>query len=90
MLTWRHLIMNDLPYSTSNMTHEQFEVIAQLIRSREPATTAARLVLMDGLSNAEAATETGISPQSVSNTLARFRLADKKIRAAYRGDQYLE
>ena len=52
--------------------------------------TAARLVLMEGLSNAEAATETGISPQSVSKTLARFRLADKKIRAAYRGDKELE
>lgn len=65
------------------MTPEQFELIAKLIRSREPAKTVARYVLVEGISNAKAAAETGLSAQSVSNTLARFKSADYEIRSAY-------
>jgi DNA-directed RNA polymerase specialized sigma24 family protein len=66
------------------MTLEQFEIIAKLIRSREPVKTAVRLVLVNGMPNVEAAAEVGTSPQSVSNTLARFRAADREIRVAYK------
>ena len=44
---------------------------------------AARLVLVEGLSIAEAAERVGIKPQSVSNALARIRRADAQIQAAY-------
>ena len=55
------------------MTPEQFDAIATLISSRESVTSAVRRVLVDGVANIEAAVEYGISRQSVSNTLARFR-----------------
>ena len=65
------------------MTAEQFEVLANLMRSREPAKTAARLVLVDGLAGVEAARQAGVTPQSVSNAVARYRAADAAIRGAY-------
>lgn len=37
------------------MTPEQFDLIAELIRSREPARSAARLVLVEGMEKAAAA-----------------------------------
>ncbi len=66
------------------MKPDQFEAIATLISSREPTKSAVRRVLVDGLSNVEAAKEFRISRQSVGNTLARFKSADETIRTAYR------
>lgn len=66
------------------MTLDQFEVIAKLIRSREPVKTAAKFVLVDGMSNIDAATEMELSAQSVSNTVSRFRAAHEEIRRAYK------
>ena len=37
------------------MTPEQFDLVADLIRSREPARSAARMVLVDGMEKAAAA-----------------------------------
>jgi hypothetical protein len=68
---------------SASITSEQFEVIADLIRSRGPARTAAHLVLVGGSSNVDAAAKASVSRQSVSNTTARFRSADIKIRHAY-------
>ncbi len=65
------------------MTHDQFEVLAHLLRAREPAKTAARLVLVDGLPGAAAARQAGVTPQSVSNSLARYRAAEAAICAAW-------
>ena len=61
----------------------QFDVIATLISSREPTRSAARRVLVDGLAPADAAREFDIAPNSVSNTLRRFRDADALIQIAY-------
>lgn len=66
------------------MTADQFDVLARLTRAREPAKTAAGLVLLDGVAPADAARETGLSPQSVSNTVGRYREFDASVRAAYR------
>lgn len=65
------------------MKDVQFDVIAELISSREPTKSAVRRVLVDGLAPADAAREFGITPQSVSNTLRRFRDADALIQKAY-------
>lgn len=65
------------------ITFEQFEVLAQLTRAREPAKTAARLVLLNGVAPADAARETGLSPQSVSNVVGRYRKFDAAARLAY-------
>ena len=43
-------------------TVEQFEVLAQLTRAREPAKTAARQVLVEGLAPADVARELEMSP----------------------------
>lgn len=62
----------------------EFDLIASLIRSREPARTAAYLILVRGKSNQQAMADTGLSAASVSNTLGRFRLAHEKICKVYR------
>lgn len=61
----------------------EFEAIATLISSREPAKSAARHVLVDGIANIEAAREFDLSRQSVSNTVGRFRAAEATILKAY-------
>lgn len=68
----------------SELTQAKFDVIAELIRSREPVRTAAMLILVKGKSNPEAMEATGASAASVSNTLTRFRQAHKKICEAYK------
>ena len=65
------------------MRAAQFEAIAMLISSREPTKSAARRVLVDSIAPADAAREFGLSPQSVSSTLRRFRSAEETILAAY-------
>lgn len=63
------------------MTNEQF--MCCTTNASGTSSEAARLVLVDGLSIAEASERTGIKPQSVSNALSRIRRVDAKIRAAY-------
>jgi hypothetical protein len=72
------------------MNLAEFEAIATLISSREPAKSAARRVLVDGVENIEAAREFLLSRQSVSNTVGRFRSAETTILGAYsRPSKYL-
>lgn len=66
------------------MTPAQFDVVAELLRSRDPARAAARLVLIEGATTSAAAEECGVSSQSVSNAIARFKSADEKISAVYK------
>lgn len=61
----------------------QFDAIATLIRSREPAKSAARRVLVDGVGPSEAGREFNLTRQSVSNTVGRFRAAETTILTAY-------
>ena len=65
------------------MTPVEFDVIAKLISSREPAKSAARRVMVDGIAPSDAAREAEITRQSVGNTLARFRAAEALILTAY-------
>lgn len=65
------------------MTGPEFDVITVLISSRDPAKSAARRVLIDGIPPADAAREFDLVPQSVSNTLRRIRRADATILSAY-------
>lgn len=69
----------------NTMTPDQFQVCATLIRS-EPsrAQNAARMVLVDGVSNSEAGeANQPISPQSVSQATRRFQKAHRLILTAY-------
>ncbi|WP_199856229.1 TrfB-related DNA-binding protein [Diaphorobacter sp. J5-51] len=65
------------------LTPEQFDALAKLTRAREPARLAARRVLVDGISQADAARELGISPSALGNSVRRYREFDSLIRDAY-------
>lgn len=66
------------------MTKAQFEVVAELLRSREPVRSAVRMVLVDGAGSREAADATGLVQQSVTNALRRYRNAHNKLLHAYK------
>lgn len=68
----------------SELTKKQFDLIAKLIQSKEPPKTAAFMVLVKGKGNQEAIAATGLSAQSVSNTLGRFRRTHKAISDVYK------
>ena len=65
------------------MTPDQFDVIAKLLRSRSRARAAARLVLLDGLRNVDAANAAGTTPQVASDAVQRFRKAERLIAGAW-------
>lgn len=67
------------------MTAKQFQVVADLLRSREPVRTAAKMVLVAGRTTKEAAEATGLVSQSVSNALRRYRSAHARLLDAYKG-----
>lgn len=67
----------------ATLTAAQFEVLAKLTRAREAPMMAAALVLLEGVAPAEAARQAGLSRQSVSNSVSRYRGFDKAVRAAY-------
>jgi hypothetical protein len=64
------------------MTEDQFNVVADLIRSQEPVRSAARKVLLEGVGVAAAARDIGVSTSSASNATRRIRVAFGKICAA--------
>ena len=58
----------------ATLTDEKFNALAALLRLRDsPSRAAARLVLVDELTPAEAARAAGTTPQAVSNALASCR-----------------
>ena len=57
----------------SDLTPAEFEIVAKLLQSKEPARTAARLVLLEGNTISEAVTVTGLLQPSVSRTVRRYR-----------------
>lgn len=65
------------------MDKHQFEFLARRLRSKEPAITAARLVLLHSVPPAEAAKTTGISIQSLSRSLKSFREMHAEIQKLY-------
>ena len=56
------------------MTNESFEALATLLRLKQgPQREAARLVLVDGQVQADAARTAGVSPSALGNTLRACR-----------------
>jgi hypothetical protein len=66
------------------MTTQEFDLLARLLKSREPITSGARLVLLHKVPNAEAARTVGASPQSVHRAAKRFRELDEEIKNVYK------
>lgn len=69
--------------SCEAMNKHQFEFLARKLRSKEPAISAARLVLLHKVPPAEAAKSTGISIQSLSRSLKSFREMHTEILSLY-------
>lgn len=65
------------------LTATEFDVVAKLLQSKEPAKTAARMVLVEGVSPAEAARVAGVLPPSVSRAVRRCRETHDFILSAY-------
>ena len=66
------------------MTQQQFELLARLLRSKEPVTTGARLVLLHNVPNAEAARTVGVTAQSVHRAAKRFTVLHHEILKTYK------
>jgi transposase len=68
------------------MTNDEFECVTRLKRGdlNSPANRAARLVLVDGLSQADAMRKTGATRSTVCDAVRRYLDADVDIRDAYR------
>ncbi|MCA0240197.1 MAG: transcriptional regulator KorA [Proteobacteria bacterium] len=65
------------------MTAAQFEALADLLRLRAgPAQVAAHLVLVGGLTVAEASRQAGLSAQAASNAVQRARAGLRLVRIA--------
>ena len=68
------------------MTVQQFNALAQLLRLRQgPQREAARLVLVDGVRQADAARMAGCSASALSNTLRTCRAGLELARLATGG-----
>ncbi len=68
------------------MTEEQFDVLTSLMRGdpESAANQAARAVLVEGCTQAEAHHATGASRSTVNDAVKRYQTADERIRAAYK------
>jgi transposase len=67
----------------SGISEQQFEVVAKLLRSREPAKTAARQVLVNWDRRKEAMRLTNLSGPAASQVVRRYREVDELLRKAY-------
>lgn len=67
-----------------NLTDQQFDALARLIRMQrdQPSAQAARLVLVEGMTGAEAARRLGVTPQTVSGAVVRVQRALALARVA--------
>ena len=63
------------------MTNEQFDCC--LASRSGDASEAARLVLVRGMTVAEAAQQTGMAEKTIRNAMTRIRRRDTQIRSAY-------
>lgn len=68
------------------MKGEEYDALVKLMRGipESAANRAARRVLVDGISQADAVRETEATRSTVSDAVARYEEADRLIRAAYR------
>lgn len=67
------------------MTGEQYDALVKLMRgdAKSGGNRAARRVLVDGITQAEAMRETGATRSAVSNAVGRYVEADELIRRVY-------
>ena len=61
------------------MTKQQFDFIARMLRSKEPVISGVRLVIFKDMDNAEAARQSGVTPQSLHRSTGRFLAMHQEI-----------
>lgn len=66
------------------MTLTEFDLIARLLKSKEPIISAVRMVIFEGVANAEAARAVGCTPQSVHRSTKRFMALHEEICSAFK------
>lgn len=68
------------------MTGSEYDALVKLMRGnpKSAANRAARRVLVEGMSQADARRETGATRSTVSDAVARYKEADRLIQAAYK------
>jgi DNA-binding transcriptional ArsR family regulator len=67
----------------SELTKAEFDLVSEILRAGELTRAAAFMVLVREKSNQDAIIKTGLSPQSLSNTLSRYRKMHIKISYVY-------
>lgn len=67
------------------MTLDQLETLAKLMRGDQKslAFQSAKLVLVDGMSQVDAALELGTKTNTVNNGVSRYRNAHEEIKKVY-------
>lgn len=71
------------PSEPARITCLQFEAVAKLLRGRDPAKTAAKMVLLDAMAVKDVVLATGMSQPAVSQAAGRYREAHELLLSAY-------
>ena len=66
------------------MTKTEFDLIARLLKSKEPVISAVGLVIFKGMANADAARAVDSTPQAVHRSTKRFLALHKEICEAFK------
>ncbi len=66
------------------MTESEFNLLARLLKSKEPVISAVRLVIFDGIRNAEASRMVDARPQAVHRSTKRFLNLHEEICQAFK------
>lgn len=66
------------------MTKSEFDLIARILRSKEPVITGVRLVIFDKFDNAQAARAVEITPQALHRSTKRFLAMHADICKAFK------
>lgn len=66
------------------MTKTEFNLIARLLKSKEPVISAVRLVIFKDMANADAARAMDCTPQAVHRSTKRFMALHKEICEAFK------
>ncbi|MCQ9390984.1 MULTISPECIES: transcriptional regulator KorA [Pseudomonas syringae group] len=71
------------------MTGDQYDALVKLMRGipTSPANRAARRVLVDGITQADAMRETGVTRATVNQAVTRYADADTLMRGVYAGGE---
>jgi len=68
------------------MKSSEFDLVARLLKSKEPIISAVRMVIFEGVTNAQAARFAGSPPQIIHRSTKRFLALHKEISAVFKDE----